>query len=129
MKTSEILGMDYYREGNEKIFQKALRKIKPFRNIPMDENISMDFLEKLVSRYEHKYAIMINYITPVYLPKERCMYSVDFRGTEGGSRLSIYPHIFSSTIYELYVKIALFYYNEITVKNKIPLKDWSKSKR
>lgn len=127
MKTSEILGKDYY-DGNEKIFQKALRKIKPFKNISMDENISMELLEKLVSRYEHKYAIMINYITPVYLPKERTMYSVDFRGTEGGSRLSMYPHIFASTIYELFVKISLFYYMEISVKNKIPLKDWSKSK-
>lgn len=116
MTTSEILHLDYYE--NENIFQKALRKIKPLSKYSLEENIPLDILEKLVSTYEYKYAIMINYICPVYIPGERRMYSVTIKNTEKNETY----YIHSSSIYEAFCKISILYYSE--VKNGLGLKDW-----
>lgn len=129
MESSEIsliqkaLSLDYYRDDNRDIFQNILRKIKPFKKNPIEDDISLDLLEKLIYTYECKYAIMVNYICPVYLKGERRMYSVTVKNTE---TKDLYPTIFASTIYESFCKIALFYYCEISVKGKVNLKEWDK---
>ncbi|MBO7695409.1 MAG: hypothetical protein J6T10_22520 [Methanobrevibacter sp.] len=121
MKTSEILNMDYYKDNNKNIFQKALRKIKPFERY--EDDIPFDMLEKYVSKVEYKYSIMINYITPVYIPGERNMYSATIRDTEESKCYDI--AIFASSFYELYVKISIYYFSKIK-NNSLVLKDWNK---
>ena len=120
MTTSEILNLDYYKGKNENIFQKALRKIKPFKNIPLDENIDLELLEKLVATYEYKYAFMINYICPVYIPGERRMYSATIRNT---NTKEISDMVFASSLYELYCKICILYYSKVI--NGFELKNWN----
>ena len=124
LQVSEILNMDYYEDGNCEIFQNKLKEIKPFRNYGA-EQISLEMLEKLIYKYECKYSIMINYICPIYIPDERKMYSVTFRCTDK-SVIKKFPVVYGSTIYETFCKIALFYYDEITIKGNIGLKDWEK---
>ena len=129
IKTSETsalqkaLGKDYYKGDNKDVFQNLLRNIKPFKNIDGDKEIELDLLEKLVYTYECKYAIMVNYICPVYLKDERRMYSITVRNTD---TKELYPVIYASSIYESFVKICLFYYLEISVKENVGLKEWEK---
>ena len=122
MKTSELLNMDYYADNNRDIFQKVLRKIKPFEKYSMDKDIAFDLLEKYIYKAECKYDIMINYICPVYIPNERLMYSATIRKP---SNKNIYQTIHASSIYELFCKISIFYCSEIK-NNHIGLKDWSR---
>ena len=114
--------MDYYKDGNCEIFQNKLKEIKPFRKYNAKE-IPLGLLEKLAYKYECKYAIMINYICPVFIPEERLMYSVTFRNTNKDVR-KIFPVLYGSSLYELFCKICLFYYDEITIKENIDLKNW-----
>ena len=122
MKTSEILSLDYYKDNNSDIFQNALRQIKPFSNFSTSCEIPMDMLEKFVAKCEYKYNIMINFITPVYLPGERNIYSATIRNTETYKMQKI---LFACSLYELYVKVSIYYYS-LVKKDKLTLKDWSK---
>lgn len=121
MKTSEILNLDYYE--NKNIFQKALKQIKPFSKC--EEEIPFELLEKFVAKCEYKYNIMINYICPVYIPDEKFIYSATIRETE---ECEICKTIFSCSLYELYIKISIYYYSLIKAE-KLTLKDWSKKSK
>lgn len=119
----KAIGQDYYKGDNKDIFQNLLRKIKPFKNIDKGQEIELELLEKLVYTYECKYAIMVNYICPVYLKNERRMYSITVRNT---TTKELYPVLYASSIYESFVKICLFYFLEISVKETVGLKEWEK---
>lgn len=118
-KITKLINSKY--EDCEEIFQDMLKRIKPFRDIKGDVPIEM--LEKLIYKYELKYAIMVNYICPVFTKDVVPMYSVSIRETQTRNFL---PTIYGTSIYETLCKICLFYYMEITVKGNIGLKDWSK---
>ena len=129
IKTSETsvlqkaLNQDYYKGNNKDVFQNLLRKIKPFKNIDRDQEIELELLEKLVYNYECKYAIMVNYICPVYLKNERRMYAITVRNT---TTKELYPTLYASSIYESFVKICLFYFLEISINENVGLKEWDK---
>lgn len=108
-------------DGNEEIFQEELKNIKPFRNIKNDVPLSM--LEKLIYKYELKYAIMVNYICPVFIPDNEPMFSATIRDTKTKKLL---PTIYGGTIYELFCKICLYYYLKTTITKEIGLKEWNK---
>lgn len=118
-KITNLINSKY--EGCEEIFQDMLKRIKPFKNIK--GNVPIELLEKLIYKYELKYAIMINYICPVFTKDVVPMYSVSIRDTETKELL---PTIYGTSIYETLCKICLYYYMEITIKGNIGLKDWSK---
>ena len=123
MTPDEALRLDYYKEGCGEGFQRLLRGIRPFAKIPLDQDVPLELLEKLIWKYECKYSLMLNYICPVYLPNERRMYSVTVRYTD---TKELYPTIYASSMYEAFCKAALFYYSEITLKKAVGLKDWSR---
>lgn len=103
------------------IFQEALKQIKPFRGY--EKRIPLNMLEKLIYKYELKYAIMINYICPVFNPEVQPMYSVTIRNTDSHELIQT---LYGMSIYETMCKIALYYHMEITLKGNIGLKDWNK---
>lgn len=115
MTTKEILNLDYYE--NQDVFQKALRKIKPFEKYPEGEEIPLEDLEKLISRYEYKYALMLQYICPLYIQGERNVYSASIKRSDTQEHLG---YIYGSTFYELFVKLCFKYYTE--VKHGIPIR-------
>lgn len=118
-KITNLINSKY--EDCEEIFQDMLKRIKPFKNIK--GNVPIELLEKLIYKYELKYAIMVNYICPVFTKDVVPMYSVSIRDTETKELL---PTIYGTSIYETLCKICLYYYMEITIKGNIGLKDWSK---
>lgn len=121
MTTKELLGMTY--EGNENKFQKALRKIKPFRNIDLEENIPFTKLEKLIGVYERKYAIMCHWLCPTFIPGEKDLWCANVANTETGEMLN---NLYGSSVYEIFVKLCILYYSE--VQNGLGLKNWDEWK-
>lgn len=116
---TKLLNSKY--EDDEEIFQNALKKIKPFKKV--NGNIPIELLEKLIFKYEMKYAVMIDYICPIFMFDAEPMYSVKIRETETREFL---PSVYGTSIYEVLSKVCLTYYMEITLKDSIGLKDWSK---
>ena len=120
MKTKEVLALDYYADNNKDVFQKWLRKIKPFSGVEQNEEIDILLLEKYIGLMQRKYALMIDNINPLYIPKERNMYSITVRNTNTDKDLT---YIYSSTLYEGLVKICILFY-AVTKSGEYPLADW-----
>lgn len=106
MTTKEIIELDYYSNNNDKIFQKCLKKIKPFEN---EEEINLELLEKYVGLVCRKYDFQIDYINPMYIKGEkRNLYSCNVRN----SRRADIAEIYACSIYELFVKLSILFYSE-----------------
>ena len=125
MTTSEILDLDYADEKNKEIIQKALRKIKPLSKYDIDEEVPLEVLETLVSKYQHKYCLFVNYITPTYIPGERNTYCATCKRTD---TLDYIGNVYSSTIYELFAKLSIKFYYE-TQSGNIPTQDWEEIRK
>lgn len=106
MKTSEILNLDCTKEENKKIIQKALRKIKPFSHIPLETEIPLVMLEILISKYQNKYGLKINYINPVFKKGELNVFSTRVINKDGVFMKNIY----GNTIYELFSKLCIYFF-------------------
>lgn len=118
-KITKLLNSKY--DECEEIFQETLKNIKPFKKVNGDVPIEM--LEKLIFKYEMKYAVMIDYICPIFMFDAEPMYSVKIRLTETKTFL---PSVYGTSIYEVLCKVCLVYYMEISLKGSVGLKDWSK---
>ena len=59
MKTKDIINLDCREDENKIKIQMALRKIKPFSKIDMEEEVSLDKLEKILRLLCNKYKILI----------------------------------------------------------------------
>ena len=99
MTTNELLGLDYTIEENKKLIQKALRRIKPFEDKPLNEDIPLLTLELLVGKYERKYNLMINYICPTFVPGERNLYCATIKKKD---ETGILEFIYATELYELF---------------------------
>lgn len=109
MTTKEIINLDYYDNNNSKMFQKCLRKIKPFEN-EEDEEIKFELLEKYVSVACRKYPLFVDYINTMYFKDEkRNVYSSNVRSATKHEVSEIY----ASTMYEMFVKLSIVLYSEI----------------
>ena len=118
--------MDYSNPQNKDIMQKKMRGIKPFRDIPVNEEIPMEMLEKYVGLVQRKYALQIDYICPVYVPEENNLYSATIRNTASNE---YYTYIYGKTIYEVFVKISILYYALTKSGKEFPLADWEGQKK
>ena len=126
MKVKEILNLDYSNPQNKDIMQKKMRGIKPFRDIPVNEEIPIEMLEKYVGLVQRKYALQIDYICPVYVPEENNLYSATIRNTASNE---YYTYIYGKTIYEVFVKISILYYALTKSGKEFPLADWEGQKK
>ena len=126
MKVKDILNLDYSNPQNKDVMQKKMRGIKPFRDIPVNEEIPMEMLEKYVGLVQRKYALQIDYICPVYVPEENNLYSATIRNTASNE---YYTYIYGKTIYEVFVKISILYYALTKSGKEFPLADWEGQKK
>ena len=126
MKVKDILNMDYSNPQHRDIMQKKLRGIKPFREIPVNEEIQLEKLEKYIGLVQRKYALQVDNIFLVAVPEEPNVYSVTVRNTASNKHLSI---IYGRTIYEVYVKISILYYALTKSEKEFPLADWEGEKK
>ena len=126
MKVKDILNMDYSSPENRDVMQKKLRGIKPFRDIPVNEEIPLEKLEKYIGLVQRKYALQIDYICPTFIPDENNLYSVTVRNTSTNKYLT---YIYSKTIYEAFVKVSILYYALTKGDKEYPLADWEGQKQ
>lgn len=124
MTTNEILNLDYTQDENKVIIQKALRRIKPFQDIPLKEKIDLLKLEILVGKYERKYNLMINYICPTFIPGERNIYCATIKMKDS---TKIIEYIYATEIYELFAKISIYFFYCVE-KGKVKKIDWKEFK-
>lgn len=109
--TKEVLALDYYADNNAALFQKCLRKIKPFEN--EEDDVKLDLLEKYVGLVCRKYDFQIDYINPMYVKAEkRNLYSSVVRDKKSKTNQYI-TEVYASSIYELFVKLSILFYSEI----------------
>lgn len=126
MKVKEILNLDYSKPENKDLMQKKMRGIKPFRDIPVNEEVDLKLLEKFIGLVQRKYALQIDYICPVYIPDENNLYSATVRNTASNE---YYTYIYGKTIYEVFVKISILYYALTKSGKEFPLADWEGEKK
>ena len=125
MTTQELLDLDYDVEENKTLIQKALRKIKPLQKYEMGEEIPLLTLEILVGKYVRKYCLMVNYLTPTFIPGERNVYCASIKRTDS---LQYLENVYGTTLYEVFAKLCIKFYYEVEKKN-IPVQDWDKVKK
>lgn len=125
MTTNELLGLDYTIEENKKLIQKALRRIKPFKDKPLNEDIPLLTLELLVGKYERKYNLMINYICPTFVTGERNLYCATIKKKD---ETGILEFIYATELYELFAKISIYFFYCVS-KEKVKPVDWKEFKK
>jgi hypothetical protein len=115
MTTGEVLNLDYTKEENKKIIQKALRLIKPFKNESIDKNIEIEKLEKYIKLTLGKYNMILRIIIDRYANEKYLVYCSCIMDSQN---LHILRNIYSMSIYELYCKICIFIYSKIKSQSK-----------
>lgn len=116
MKTEDILSLDCREEENKKIIQKALRRLKPFKNFDIDEDVPLEKIEKFLEILQRKYEVNIQYAMPANLKNEVTWWTLSMKRTDNHVWLgSVYGH----SIYEVLCKAAIKMVTEIKI-SEIP---------
>ncbi len=108
MTTSELLELDYREPVNVVKIEKALRKIEPFKDIPLSENIPMLKMEVAIAKLEKKTGLRVNYIMPLPVEKNH-LYTA--RIMDGNSMLEV-KKIYGVSLYELFSKLCIYFYTK-----------------
>lgn len=128
MKLDDILNIDYRKPEGKETIQKALRLIKPFAKCTKD-NVPLESIEKYIGLVCRKYTIMIQYITPTYLPNNKDnIYSCSFKTTDSHEWLG---NVYGHCLYELMAKAAIKMHSDVKrgKVNEHSSEDWSYNKR
>lgn len=107
MKPSEILSLDFRREQDREIAQRALRKFKSCREYPMGEDVPFQAIEKLLSSMMLKYAIdpLDFFIVRQDGNETHVVWSCGVKLSDGHSWLGT---AYGLTLYEVVCKVVLF---------------------
>ena len=118
MTVNEIIALDFRKEENKKKIQKALRKIKPFEKIGIEEDVPIEKLEKFMFLVCKKYSVRVQYMFFPCFSKdsEVLMYSLSIKRDDTHEWIT---SIHTISVYEAFAKvcIALYY---ITKKKMVP---------
>lgn len=117
-KIEHILNLDYSDQQGRQAIDKTLRMIKPFRKYPMDAQVPLEKLEKLVYMLVNKYEITPQWINLTYDASIKCLYSVSVKTTYNHVWLG---RVYAMSIYELFIKLCIKLWAEIKSKN-IPVR-------
>ena len=117
-KIEHILNLDYSDLQGRQAIDKTLRRIKPFKKYPMDVQIPLEKLEKLVYMLVNKYEITPQWINLTYDASIKCLYSASVKTTYNHVWLG---RVYAMSIYELFVKLCIKLWAEIKSKN-IPVR-------
>lgn len=105
MTTDQLLQLDCRVAENRQTIQRALRKIKPFSKMDMDEDVPLVKIEKMLRLLLNKYQVDITWIF-VSHDDENMRYTISLRDDGGeGARLS--QTVYGITLYEVMCKAAI----------------------
>lgn len=116
MKTEDIMYIDYRKEENKEIIQKALRKIKAFSKFEEGTEVPLEELEKGVFYLASKYKLEPQWITMGFKACDKnILYSASLKTSDTYKWLG---SVYGKCLYELFAKLVIKMYSEIKV-NKI----------
>lgn len=105
MTTDQLLQLDCRVDENRRTIQKALRKMKPFSKLTMDEDVPLVKIEKMLRLMLSKYQVDITWIF-VSHDDENMRYTISLRDDGGeGARLS--QTVYGITLYEVMCKAVI----------------------
>lgn len=111
MTTEQLLNLKYESEAGKQKLQKALRKIKPFAKDPVDEQIPMEKLEKVVYLYLTTYEVTMQWISfALFDGNSKPTYQASFKRADDHSWLG---NVYGQTAYELWIKMAIKLFSDI----------------
>lgn len=118
MKLEDIVCLDFRKEENKRIIQKALRKIKPFEGIDLDEEVPIEKLEKFVFFVCKKYSVRVQYMFfPSFSKYSDVMtYTLSVKRDDNHDWICSVKAV---TIYEVFAKVCLVLYY-MAKKKKVP---------
>lgn len=110
-KLKEIINGDFRKDGMVEDTQTWLRRIKILDKVtPEGEDVSINSLDKVLTRMLSKNIVVMQWITLTLIDGENPWYSVSFKLKEDHSWLG---SIYGITIYEVYCKAVLFCFAKI----------------
>lgn len=112
MKLEDIMNLNFEDDKSYEIMQKALKKIKAFSKY---EDISLEQLEKFVTKIVCKYDVILHYIM-ISKVDNRLLYSLSTRNEKGKWLGTVY----GISLYEIYAKLSIKLYS--MVKNEEVMK-------
>ena len=112
MKTNDILELDYRKEENKQIIQKALLNIKPLSKFSDESGkpIPLESLEKLLHMICKKYKVWVRYISQD--PKASDDGDIWRSELVDESNLRSMKMVYGICLYELIAKIVIFLWSE-----------------
>lgn len=118
MKLEDITCLDFRNEESKRKIQKLLRKIKPFENIDIDEDIKLEKLERYVFAVCKKYCVRVQYMFfPVFSKDSDVMhYCLSIKRDDSHEWIC---SVHALTVYEVFAKVsAVLLY--VTKKKIVP---------
>ena len=110
MKTESLLLLDYRKKENQKMIQKALKRMKPFQKYSVEEDVTLEDVEKLVWILCRKYDVCIQYINMVQLEHNDDFFTASVTRSSDHEWLG---SVHGCCLYDLFAKIAIKLYTHI----------------
>lgn len=108
MTTNELLELDYREPVNVVKIEKALRKMEPFKDIPLSESVPILKMEMAVAKMEKKTGLYVNYITPLRVGRNH-LYTARIMSPKLFTEVK---KIYGVSLYELFSKLCIFFYTK-----------------
>lgn len=105
-KLKEVIDGDFRHEGTEEDAQVWLLKIPPLiKRTHEGEKVKLEDIEQLIIKLSKKYKIQMQWISLTFIDGEIPWYSVSVKDGQTHEWLKT---VYGLTIYELFIKVALF---------------------
>lgn len=105
MTTDQLLQLDCRVAENRRTIQKALRKMRPFSKVAIDEDVPLVKIEKMLRLMLNKYQVDITWIF-VSHDDENMRYTISLRD-DGGEGARPLQTVYGITLYEVMCKTAI----------------------
>lgn len=103
MTTDQLLQLDCRVDENRHTIQKALRKIKPFSNVPETQDVPLPKVEKMLKLLMERYEVDVTWIL-VSHDDENMLYTISLRN---GKASELYQAVYGITLYEVMCKCVI----------------------
>lgn len=108
--TDKLLALDYNKPKAHQAIQKALRRIKPLKRYPLDEDVPLEAIERVVKRMAVKWEISPQFMTTLCRSGPQ-WYSIGYM--HSGETHEGIGTVYGNTLYETWAKLCIGMYASI----------------
>lgn len=113
MKTQDILNLDYTKDKNKQIIQKALLMVEPLNKYSDEDMVPFESIEKMLYKICQKYMVYIKIDFDCQCTDHGCVLRCNIIRVKS---LEVMPYVYGMCMYELFAKVVILLWKEI--KNK-----------